>query len=292
MQMHKRKWRMLVPLTAALVTVMFTGCASSGGKQTTAGEGLDQLGAITVVAREEGSGTRTVFAESLGFTDSNTGRDQTTDQAEIADGTDKVLEHVGSNAAAIGYVSAATLAREDTDVHTVTVDGKDLNRNFYLVYSGNQSDLESDFLSYIQGAGQKIVAEYAKPIHKETSFLSMKPKGTLRVGGSTSVAGMMKELADAYMKLNPNADVEVVETDSTNGLTGTMDGTYDLGMSSRDLKDYEKELLESVVIAKDEIQVIVNKDNPLSNIASADLKNIYTGQIQDWEDLKVGTTDK
>lgn len=155
-----------------------------------------------------------------------------------------------------------------------------------------QSDLESDFLSYIQGAGQKIVAEYAKPIHKETSFLSMKPKGTLRVGGSTSVAGMMKELADAYMKLNPNADVEVVETDSTNGLTETMDGTYDLGMSSGDLKDYEKELLESVVIAKDEIQVIVNKDNPLRNIASADLKNIYTGQIQDWKDLKVGTTDK
>ena len=126
-----------------------------------------------------------------------------------------------------------------------------------------QSDLESDFLSYIQGAGQKIVAEYAKPIHKETSFLSMKPKGTLRVGGSTSVAGMMKELADAYMKLNPNADVEVVETDSTNGLTETMDGTYDLGMSSGDLKDYEKELLESVVIAKDEIQVIVNKDTLL-----------------------------
>ena len=179
--MHKRRWRMLGPLTAALVTTMFTGCASSAGKQTTAGEGLDQLGAVTVVAREEGSGTRTVFAESLGFTDSNTGRDQTIDQAEIA---------------------------------------------------------------------------------------------------------------DAYMKLNPNADVEVVETDSTNGLTGTMDGTYDLGMSSRDLKDYEKELLESVVIAKDEIQVIVNKDNPLSNIASANLKNIYTGQIQNWKDLKAGTTDK
>ena len=167
-----------------------------------------------------------------------------------------------------------------------------MGRNFYLVYSGKMTDLESDFLSYVQGAGQKIVAEYAEPVHKETSFLSMKPEGTIRIGGSTSVAGMMEELSASYMELNPNADIEVVETDSANGLTGTMDGTYDLGMSSRDLKDYEKELLEYVVIAKDEIQVIVNKDNPLTNIASSDLKKIYTGQIQDWKELSAGQTDK
>ena len=102
----------------------------------------------------------------------------------------------------------------------------------------------------------------------------------------------MEELSASYMELNPNADIEVVETDSANGLTGTMEGTYDLGMSSRDLKDYEKELLEYVVIAKDEIQVIVNKDNPLTNIASSDLKKIYTGQIQDWKELSAGQTDK
>lgn len=170
--------------------------------------------------------------------------------------------------------------------------GKDWTSWGRSLWLPERKDPESDFLSYVEGAGQKIVAGYARPVHKETSFLSMKPKGTLRVGGSTSVAGMMSELAENYMKLNPNAKIEVVETDSTNGLTGTMDGTYDLGMSSRDLKDYEKELLEDVVIAKDEIQVIVNKDNPLTNITSSDLKKIYTGQSKDWKELAAGSTDQ
>lgn len=231
--MRKRVWQRVIPLTTVvLAAVMIAGCASSANRQTTAADGLEDLGEVAVIAREEGSGTRAVFTESLGFTDISTGRDKTTERATIADGTDKVLEIVGDSPSAIGYVSAATLKQEDTDVHTVTVDGKELNRDFYLVYSGKMTDLESDFLTYVQGAGQKIVAGYAEPVHKEISFLSMKPKGTLRVGGSTSVAGMMKELADAYMQLNPNADVEVVETDSTNGLTGTMDGTYDLGIKA------------------------------------------------------------
>lgn len=284
--MHKRKWRGAVPIAAVLLlTVGLAGCAPAAGNQTTAGAGLDGLGEILVVSREEGSGTRTVFAESLGFTDKSTGRDKTTEKALVADNTQKVLETVEGNPSAVGYVSAAALKQGNADVHTVTVDGKDLERSFYLTYSGRMSELQTDFLSYVQGAGQKIVAEYAEPVRKETSFLSMKPKGTLRIGGSTSVAGMMVELADAYMKINPNADIEVVETDSTNGLTGAMDGTYDLGMASRDLKDYEKELLEDTVIAKDEIQVIVNKENPLTNVTSQDLKKIYTGQTKEWKEL-------
>ncbi|MGN0415748.1 MAG: substrate-binding domain-containing protein [Agathobacter sp.] len=284
--MHKKKWRGQMMLTAVLfLAVGLAGCTKTAGNQTTADAGLGDLGEIIVVSREEGSGTRAVFAEGLGFTDSSTGRDKTTEGAVVADNTQKVLEAVAGNPSAVGYVSAAALKQETADVHTVTVDGKNLERNFYLTYSGKLSELETDFLSYVQGAGQKIVAEYAQPVDKETSFLSMKPKGTLRIGGSTSVAGMMKELADTYMKINSNADIEVVETDSTNGLTGAMDGTYDLGMSSRDLKDYEKELLEETVIARDEIQVIVNKDNPLTNVTSQDLKKIYTGQTLEWKEL-------
>lgn len=110
--------------------------------------------------------------------------------------------------------------------------------------------------------------------------------GRIKIGGSSSVYGLMQELAEVYMKINSHAAVEVVETDSTNGLTGAMSGTYDIGMSSRELKDYEKQLLEYEVIAKDEIAVIVHSDNPLENISSEDLRNVYTGEITEWKELQ------
>ena len=112
--------------------------------------------------------------------------------------------------------------------------------------------MEKDFLTYVEGKGQEIVGENYQTVKKTTTFLSGKPKGTIKIGGSSSVASLMQELSDAYMQINPNAEITVVTTDSTNGLTGAMSGIYDLGMASRELKDYEKELLDYDVIAKDE----------------------------------------
>ena len=163
--------------------------------------------------------------------------------------------------------------------------GGALERNFYLAYSGRLSELETDFLTYIQSAGQEIVGENYETVKKTTTFLSGKPEGSIKIGGSSSMAELIQELADAYSEINPNAVIEIIVTDSTNGLTGAMSGLYDLGMASRDLKDYEKELLESVMIASDEIAVIVNADNPLEEITAEDLKGIYTGEITKWQEL-------
>ena len=153
-----------------------------------------------------------------------------------------------------------------------------LSRTFYLAYSGQLSELEQDFLSYVHGAGQDIVAEAYIPVAKSSSFLSNKAKGTLKIGGSTSVAPLIANLANAYMKINSNAKIIVQSSDSSDGLTKAMSGEFDFGMSSRDLKDYE-------AIAEDDIAVIVNAENPLEDITLEELKNVFTGMFVKWEEL-------
>lgn len=278
--------RLPVPaLILALVLALLTGCGPTEGKKTVTGTGLDKLGTVNVISREEGSGTREVFSKTLGLFDDSTGRDEITEDALKEESGDKVIEAVSEDESAIGYVSLGLLDSSKGKVHTVTVDGKSLNRNFYLAYSGKLSELEKDFLTYVEGKGQEIVGENYQTVKKTTTFLSGKPKGTIKIGGSSSVASLMQELSDAYMQINPNAEITVVTTDSTNGLTGAMSGIYDLGMASRELKDYEKELLDYDVIAKDEVAVIVQKDNPLKNISSQDLKKIYSGEMKEWKEL-------
>ena len=280
----KRKTYICAALAFSMMLVAITGCSSGGGVATSAAKGLEKLGEIHVVSREEGSGTRNVFAESIGFLDSTTGRDLTLDAAVVAGDGDTVKKLVQEDTNAIGYVSAG-LVKDDDKLRTVTVDGKKLDRGFYLAYSGKLTELEQEFITYIEGTGQEIVQRSFTPIGSVKQFLSLKPKGSIKIGGSSSMYELMQELAAAYMELNPNATIEVIGTDSTNGLTGTMSGIYDIGMSSRELKVYEKELLSFEVIARDEIAVIVHADNPLENISSKDLKAIYTGEITRWKEL-------
>lgn len=122
-------------------------------------------------------------------------------------------------------------------------------------------------------------------VAKTNTFLSNQAEGTISIAGSTSVAPLMRELAEAYEQINPHADITITETDSTDGLTQAMSGQCDLGMSSRDLKDYEQELLDYQVIAQDEIAVIVNAENPLQDIGLDTLRQIYTGKINVWNEL-------
>lgn len=76
--------------------------------------------------------------------------------------------------------------------------------------------------------------------------------------------------------------ISVEASDSADGLNRAMSGECDFGMSSRDLKEYEKELLDYEVIAEDKIAVIVNEDNPLESITTETLKNIFTGERKQW----------
>lgn len=273
-----------------------SGCSSQKEEQISKPsiEGLKQLGEVHIVSREEGSGTRSTFAELADFLKNDEDKpDLTSSDAQIADNAEAVIAIVADDASAIGYISLG--AMENTDnIKPLAIDGKKpgagekaypLQRTFYLAYSGKLSEAEQDFLTYIHGAGQEIVAGSYTPVAKSSSFLSSKAEGEISVGGSTSVAPLMEELAEGYMAYNPNAVITMEPSDSTDGLTKAMEGTWDIGMSSRDLKDYEKELLDYEAIAEDEIVVIVNANNPMEDISLEALKKIFTGEIKNWEEL-------
>jgi phosphate transport system substrate-binding protein len=95
----------------------------------------------------------------------------------------------------------------------------------------------------------------------------------------------MEKLQEAYKKLNASADIEIQSTDSTGGINDAIAGNCDIGMSSRELKDSEKETLNEITIAIDGIAVIVNNANPISSLTQAQIKNIYTGAVTRWEQL-------
>ena len=272
-----------------MMATMITGCSQE--VQTTHVDGLNSLGKIEVVSREEESGTRNVFADKTGILDETTGKDKTTDQSIVADSNETAYEKTAEDKNAIAYVSSG-VELDENKVKTVTIYGNDLTRSFYLAYKGELSNVEDDFVRYISTQGQEVVSEKYTAVAKPGSFLSDKAGGEIKIGGSTSAAPLVKELADKYMEINPNAKITVTETDSGNGLTGAMEGTYDIGMSSRELKSYENELLTKVEIAKDEVHVIVNKENPIERISIEQLGEIYTGKLTEWAQLNVKAEDK
>lgn len=277
--MHNLKiWgRTAVFLT--LGAILLSGCSKQEEQHV---EGLDALGRIVAVTREDDSGTKASFDDLIGII-SESG------EFTVVRSTDDMKKKVGAQKEAIGYL---TLEAADDSVKTLKVDGKGVDdpdypmiRKLYLVYKGEPSDLEREFITFVTGKGQEIVSKSFDTVGKSETFLSLKPKGTIRIGGSSSEAPVMEELAEAYMKENPEADVSVETTDSGTGINGALEGNYDLGMSSRNPKSYEKDLLTFVPVAEDKVAVIVKEDNPLENITIKTLKDIYTGEVSDWKDL-------
>ncbi|MCD7825877.1 MAG: substrate-binding domain-containing protein [Clostridiaceae bacterium] len=295
--MKKRCWAAF----SLLAAVLALGGCSTGGQTAAQVEGLDALGAVQVVSREEGSGTRSVFAELVGFDGSSVeGKsDDTTDDAQIVSDADAVIAAVRKNEAAIGYISMGSLDAADEEkvlavdeekaaLANVKEGGYPLSRPFCLAWSGELSELEQDFLTYVRGKGQEIVSESYVAVKDSTTFLSGKLEGTITIHGSTSAAPLMEALAEEYMEINTHAVVEVEASDSTAGLNDAMQGLCDFGVASRELKDYEKELLNYKVIARDGIAVIVNNQNPLEEITTDELKSLFTGEYADWADINEG----
>ena len=304
----KNKKKIGIALAVVSVALLF-GCSPVSGIKSisskTQVEGLDQLGAITAVAREDGSGTRNVFAELLGFDQKNkeTGAsDLTRGDAKVADSASNVVAEVAADKSAIGYVSMGALkeatgikvlAVNDTplDVETVKKGTYPLSRSFYMAYYEADKELNQEFLRFVRGKGQEIVAEQYVPIAKAENFLSMGQKGSIHIDGSTSVAPLMEMIAEEYMLQNSNAEIEITESDSTKGIDSAIKGDADFAISSRELKDYEKELLDYEMIAKEGIAVIVNEENPMETITTEQLNQIYTGKISSWQEINCKIDD-
>lgn len=284
---------------AAITATVFAGCSlakNNSAENTSSSVGAKAAGAITVIAREEGSGTRDAFTELMEIVDAD-GNDATAASAEITNSTSVMMSTVSGNIQAIGYVSLGSLSDE---VKALSLDGispstdtvKDgsykLQRPFNIAYiDGSLSDIAADFISYIMSteAESVINGEGYIGIDAAESYTASNLSGTVTLAGSTSVAPLMNVLADKYEELNPGAKIEIQESGSSAGIQSAIEGAVDIAMSSRDLKDEEAAVLKSEKIALDGIAVIVNKQNAVSNITSAQIKSIYTGEITDWEDI-------
>ena len=305
---------MIMAMTAASVA----GCGSSSNDTAaaenttdaaadTTAEAADDTaaagsmsGAITVLSREDGSGTRGAFIELFGIEQKDADGnkvDNTIDSAEITNSTSVMMTTVAGNKNAIGYVSLGSL--DENQVKAVLIDGaqataenvKDgtykVSRPFNIATKGEPTGLAKDFIDYILSEeGQAVVEENGYVSEGNTgAFEGTGAEGKITLGGSSSVTPVMEKLKEAYAAVNPNATIEVQQSDSTTGMTSTIDGTYDIGMASRELKDEEAAELTGQVIALDGIAVIVNKENTIDELTSEDVLNIYTGATTDWSEI-------
>ena len=253
--------------------------------------------AITVVSREDGSGTRGAFTELMGIMVDD--KDNTVSTAEVTNSTSVMMTTVAGDENAIGYISLGSL---DDTVKAVKIDGVEatvdnvsndsykIARPFNILTSDKESDAAKDFVNYIMSSdGQKIVEDngYIKEAADAKAYEAADGvSGKVVVAGSSSVTPVMEKLAEGYEAVNKDVTVEVQQSDSTTGVNMAAEGTADIGMASRDLKDEEKDLgLTATVIARDGIAVIVNKDNDVDELTSDQVKAVYTGETTTWEDL-------
>lgn len=275
--------------------------ADTKAEETTEAAGGKAEGPITVVSREDGSGTRGAFIELFGIeTKNDAGEkvDNTTEDAEITNSTSVMMTTIAGNKGAIGYVSLGSL--NDT-VKAVAIDGADATvdaikageykvaRPFNIAVKDGLSDVASDFITFIMSEdGQKVVEDNGYISQgNEGAYTASGLKGKVVVAGSSSVTPVMEKLKEAYVAVNPDVEIEVQQSDSTTGMTSAIEGVCDIGMASRDLKDSELEAgLTPTVIAMDGIAVVVNNESPVSELTSENVKDIFTGDITDWADVQ------
>lgn len=256
---------------------------------------------ISVISREDGSGTRGAFIELFGIEEKNANGekiDNTLDAATITNSTSVMMTSVAQNKSAIGYISLGSL--NDT-VKALSIDGAaasaenvkngsyKISRPFNIATLETVTPVAQDFINFILSTEGQAVVEKAGyiAVSDTQAYASSNQSGKIVVAGSSSVTPVMEKLKEAYITLNPNVTIEVQQSDSTTGMTSTVDGICDIGMASRELKDSEKEKgLKSTVIATDGIAVIVNLENTISGLTVEQVKQIYTGEITSWSEIK------
>lgn len=278
--MNKQK----ITILSIFLCVLLAGCSAK-----TEIPDLSSMGDVAVISREDGSGTRNEFERLVNADGKGT--------KEIAASTEEVLEKVSDDRDAIGYVAYISVPSE-MELKVLAVDGVQISeetikkgqyalcRNYYFAYSGELNDIEKDFLSYVLSAGQDIVEKNCIAAKKFGTFLSDRSNGEIIINCPSSMSPIIQALAEDYKTYNPNAEITIQITDSTTGLTKAMRGECGFAMSSRDLKEYEEELLTKQAIGTDAVAVIVNMENPIDNLSKKQLGELYDGNYKRWSDIK------
>ncbi len=275
-------------LVAVMALLSLTSCGKGGGQ-------------ISVVSREEGSGTRGAFIELFGVEEKDADGnkvDKTTENAEITNSTAVMMTTVAGNTSAIGYISLGSL--NDT-VKALKIDGVEasvanvengsykISRPFNIVTKDKISEVAQDFIDFILSAeGQQIVEkEKYISVGDKKAYTSKNLSGKVMVSGSSSVTPVMEKLKEAYCKLNSGVQIELQQSDSSTGIKDAQNGVSDIGMASRELKSEETGVTPTV-IAKDGIAVIVNNDSEIDDLSTDTVKSIFTGKVTDWSEIENG----
>ena len=256
---------------------------------------------INVISREDGSGTRGAFVELFGIEQKNEAGekiDYTTDECDITNSTSVMMTSVAGNENAIGYISLGSM---NETVKALMIDGAEASvenikagtynvaRPFNIATLADVSEATTDFIAFIMSAeGQAVIEEngYIAVVDGAQPFEGGKVSGKIVIAGSSSVTPVMEKLTEAYKAVNANVEIELQQSDSSSGMTSTMDGVCDIGMASRELKESELEAgLAPKVIAMDGIAVIVSNDNPVNALTSDQVRSIYMGEITDWSEV-------
>ena len=288
----------------ALGVLGLFGCASGSGDGAAAAAGGDAAtspsGTVSVYSREDGSGTRGAFVELFGIEEKDAAGqkvDMTTLSAAITNSTSVMMTSVSGDENGIGYISLGSL--NDT-VKAVAIDGAQptaanvksgeyqIARPFNIVTKDAPSAAAQDFIAFIMSAdGQKVVEEsgYIAVADDAAAYTASGQSGKIVLAGSSSVTPVMEKLAEAYKALNPDVSIEVNQSDSTTGVNMAAEGTCDIGMASRELKDSEKDAVKATVIAQDGIAVIVNNASSVDDLTADQVKGIFTGDLAIWEDV-------
>ena len=312
MRLRMKKKMIHILLTAILAVSTFAACGGNKDADTQANvqentnnqeaEGnFDASEFISVYSREDGSGTRGAFVELFGIEQKNDAGekiDYTTVEAIITNSTDVMMTSVAGDTYGIGYISLGSL--NDT-VKAVKIDGAEASvenikagaysiaRPFNIATAGEVGEVTQDFINFIMSAeGQAIIEEkgYIAAAGTE-SFVSNNAAGKVVIDGSSSVAPVMEKLVEAYLAVNTNAEIELQSSDSSTGMSKTAEGTIDIGMASRDLKESELEAgLTEITIAMDGIAVIINRENPVEDLSSEAVKSIFMGEAYIWDEVE------
>ncbi len=301
--MKKNSLKFLSFLAAgAVMAGIIGGCAGSSGsesgtKNDGSSDAFDSGKSISVITREQGSGTRDAFVELTGVLvkDSDTKKDNTRADAVTVNSTEAVITNVKGNDAAIGYISLGSLNDsvkalkiEDVEASAENVKSGEykISRPFNIAYKDEPQGLAKDFIDYILSSdGQQVISDEGYvSVSENAAYAGSKPEGKITVAGSSSVSPVMEKLIEAYNEVNTKAEIELQTSDSSAGMQSVLEGTCDIGMASRDLKDNET-ALTSVTIAKDGIAVIVNQSNSANNLTMDQVKAVYTGEAKNWSDI-------
>lgn len=295
--MKTSKKYMAFALAGVLMLGALTGC---GNKDESGSARFDTAREINVLTREDGSGTRGAFIELFGIEQKNEAGekvDYTTDTAAVTNSTSVMMTTVAGDLYAVGYISLGSM---NNTVKAVQIDGTDatveniksgaykIARPFNIATKDGLNDTAQDFIDFIMSAdGQAVIEDNGYiSVSDAESYAGKMDSGKIVIAGSSSVTPVMEKLKEAYLAKNPGVTIEIQQSDSSTGMSDTIDGTCDIGMASRELKDSEIEKgLTAAVIAMDGIAVIVNNDCPVNSLTSEQVKDIFMGNAVTWSEI-------